>query len=105
MNWLSTRRKTETVSLVVDVYMLLVASLRFGSGGNVTMVPRFHLISRVATTSCTVGAVPRGYKPNPKLSQWVKRMRHEGNRFRENPNSVSMTAHQLKMLEASQCVL
>ncbi|CAB9524031.1 helicase [Seminavis robusta] len=44
--------------------------------------------------------VPRGYKRNPTLAHWVKRMRHEGNKFKRDPSSVSMTAEQLQKLES-----
>ena len=44
-------------------------------------------------------AVPRGYKANQTLAHWVKRMRHEGNKFKEDPSSVSMTEEQLQKLK------
>lgn len=43
--------------------------------------------------------VPRGYKPNPALAHWVKRMRHAAKKFRDDPSSVPITAEQIKLLD------
>ena len=43
--------------------------------------------------------VPRGYKANPSLAHWVKRVRHDGNKFKENPTSVTISAAQIQKLD------
>ena len=42
--------------------------------------------------------VPRGYKQDPTLAHWVKRMRHEAAKFRKGDAKAKITAEQVQLL-------
>lgn len=44
-------------------------------------------------------AVPRGYKRNSALANWLKRIRAEGAKFRKDPASANITEEQMRLLD------